>query len=338
MTQGNADQLWDEVHDARQAFYEEVFGKLPPDILKPEHMTGVWPGGGLYKLKAEQLGSDTWLYTTFGLTNPDMPTRVSPIPGSAADPDQAELTLERKQNVPDYPGRPGYGYEIAVMTQSDEEWPLWLLQWALNAEILNDVDLLGRVENHNGLTVEDIRVGDSDWVNVLIAPASTSVPDTFGLPNGTGRLLIATTITDDEMVWSKAHGRETLLNKLASAGVGQVSHLTRASILNPEPLDYAEIGSREQAEQLANAGQLRKIHLFPLEFGGEDHASNTVYVSKAASLNKKGVDQQILRLAEQGRINSYTATPSYHSNSFIPTAIQIEASGEQAVSTRIDVW
>ena len=49
---------WDEVYEARVKFVEQNIGKLPDDILKILHMSGVWPGGGLYKLRAEKYGEN----------------------------------------------------------------------------------------------------------------------------------------------------------------------------------------------------------------------------------------------------------------------------------------
>lgn len=69
MTEVNQEILWDNVYDARTAVFEKKFGLFPDEILKLGHMTGVWPGGGLFKSKASELGDDLWLYTTFGLTN-----------------------------------------------------------------------------------------------------------------------------------------------------------------------------------------------------------------------------------------------------------------------------
>ena len=142
--------LWQKICEERTVFIEKTFGPLQEDILKIGHMTGVWPGGGLYKLKAIELGKDKWLYTTFGLSNPDMPTTVT-VSDLNVESENDRVTgsgntLSKKENVPSYPGRPGYGYEIMIVTNESSDWPLWFLQWAVNAEILNDADLLGRVE------------------------------------------------------------------------------------------------------------------------------------------------------------------------------------------------
>lgn len=43
-------------------------------------------------------------------------------------------------------------------------------------------------------------------------------------------LLVAVTITDEEMAWSMKNGRRALLDKLREAGIGQISSLSRQSV------------------------------------------------------------------------------------------------------------
>jgi hypothetical protein len=342
MAETNKNKLWDSVYETRATVFQKEFGTFPDDILKIDHMTGVWPGGGLFKFEATKLRKGLWVYTTFGFTNPDMPTKVYPSNVNNEHQDgrltRTELTLETKNNVPTYPGRPGYGYEIIVLTKGEQDWPLWFLQWAVNTEILNDADILGRVKKYSGLTIEDIMVGDDGYVNVLITEAQNPVLNAFELPNGKGKVLIATAITDDEMAWSMKNGRDELLKRLIASDYKQVSDLKRPSVLNPDPVDYSKVDSREKTEELASRGILRQTYLFPLEFGGQDDPINIVYLPKPAALDKKVFDQRVMDLAQQGKISNYSATPSYKSNSFIPESIQIEAAGEGGISANIEVW
>ncbi|GIU52339.1 hypothetical protein TUM4438_44800 [Shewanella sairae] len=122
-------------------------------------------------------------------------------------------------------------HEMLLIAKENSEWPLWFMQWSANAEILNDAGILDRVEKYQGLTVQDIQIGESESVNVLIAKARHPLPTGVNLPNGTMVLLIATVITDDEMEWSIENGREALLAKLIGAGVGQISDRNRKSVL-----------------------------------------------------------------------------------------------------------
>lgn len=230
-----AEKLWQANYAARQAYFEGAVGPLPSDILKMLNMTGVWPGGGLYVIPAPRLGKGLSVYTTFGFTNPDMPTSVQ-MKDFGQTPDgnragQAEGTLVQKSPAPKRPGFAGYGYEIIVVAQADQQWPLNFLQWAVNAEIGNDVGLLARVEKYEGLTVEEIQVGPDQWVNVLIAKATAPLPTGADLPAGRMEILVATTITAEEMQWSMSNGRAALLQKLREAGVGQVSIPGRPSVV-----------------------------------------------------------------------------------------------------------
>ena len=228
-------EAWDATVKTRQLFLETTVGPLPHDIMKMLNMTGVWPGGGLYVIPARRLGPNLAVYTTFGLTNPDMPTTVQ-MTGFRLDADgqrasAAAGTLQRKTPAPKPPGASGYGYELFVVAAPGQGWPLNLLQWAVNAEIIHDVGLLARVDKYDGLTVERVGVGPGLSVNVLIARARPPLPTGTNLVEGRMDVLVATTITDDEMQWSMKNGRAALLDKLRDAGVGQVSVLERDSVV-----------------------------------------------------------------------------------------------------------
>jgi hypothetical protein len=237
-----AEKLWQQVYDARTKAYEANFGKLPPDILKLGDLMGVWPGGGLYVIPAAKLGSGMVAYTTFGLSNPDMPTTVTladvktedKTDSSGRRTSSTQGTLKKKENIRPRTSRPGYGYEVIVLAAENAEWPLWLLQWSAKAELIGDVDLLGRVEKYQGFTVEQIRIGDNRAVNVLFAKAQAPLPADIQLPNGKAELIVATVITEEEMRWSMKNGRAGLLEALRGAGVGQRSVLNRNSVVKRE--------------------------------------------------------------------------------------------------------
>lgn len=226
---------WQANHDARQRYFEQTVGPLPSDILKMLNMTGVWPGGGLYVIPAHRLGKNLSVYTTFGFTNPDMPASVQltnfDLQSDGQRATRAEGTLFRKDAAPQRPGFAGYGYEMLMVAQSGQQWPLNFLQWVVNAEIGHDAGLLNRVEKYDGLTVEQIRVGPGQMVNVLIAKAHAPLPTGTTLPAGKMEILVATTITTQEMEWSQANGRGALLQKLQEAGVGQISIPGRTSVV-----------------------------------------------------------------------------------------------------------
>lgn len=229
------DARWQRVYDARTSFYEDNIGPLPDDILKMNNMLGVWPGGGLFAMPATALGNNVWAYTTFGLSNSDMPATTAMVnfnqqsDGERTTDVSGELRAKTPANTA--VSDAGYGYEIMMLTNDEADWPLGFMQWVVNAEITHDVGLLNRVETYQGLTVQEIQVAENVSINVLIAKAQGPLPKKTQLPNGTMELLIATVITDDEMQWSMQHGRDALLTKLYEAGIGQVSVLGRESIL-----------------------------------------------------------------------------------------------------------
>jgi Suppressor of fused protein (SUFU) len=217
--QESAEKRWQRVYDARTAVYETKFGKLPTDILKIQAMLGVWPGGGLYAIPAQQLGDGLWLYATFGLTNADMPVKAAAV-------DAADNTGQQEGDR-----RPGYGYELLVLTEERASWPLSLLQWAVNAEIAKNADLLSRVEKFDGFAVGKVAIGNDASINVLIAKARVPLVVSMTLPNGRADFLIATVITEEELRWSRQNGCAALLDKLRDAGVGQLSLLDRPSMV-----------------------------------------------------------------------------------------------------------
>ncbi len=229
------EKLWQQVYDSRAKFFESSFGQLPEDILKLGDLTGVWPGGGLFIIPVTNLGNGTVVYTTFGLSNPDMPTEVT-ISDVSTETDGKRVTstkgtLKRKENVRPRTNRPGYGYELIVVAKENAEWPLWLLQWAVKAELIGDADILGRVEKYRGLTVEQIQIDNGRSVSLLFSKAQPPLLASVDLPNGRAEILVATVITDQEMQWSMKNGRDALIEALKRAGVGQLSVLNRNSVV-----------------------------------------------------------------------------------------------------------
>ena len=229
------DKLWQQVYDKRFSNYEAHFGQLPESILKMANLTGIWPGGGLYVAPAEKLGKGLWFYTTFGMTNSDMPA-TSEMSNSEIKSDEQNRpteisgTLEVKEKAAVPPGAAGYGYEMVVLTNEVAEWPLMFLQWTVNAEISKDARILENVIKNKGLTVQAIQVGEKDFIHVLISLPQSPLPQGMDLPNGKMVYLIATVITEYEMQWSKQYGREALLKKLIEAGVGQISIRNRPTV------------------------------------------------------------------------------------------------------------
>jgi len=340
--------FWQQVYDARSRLFEQHFGPLPNDILKMMDLSGVWPGGGLYVIPTKIAGEPSFIYTTFGLSNPDMPTALEMVDTQPTSDDSNGLrtvgfagTLRQKAKVRPRTDRPGYGYELIVLAKENADWPLWLLQWATKAEVVKDADFLAIVERHEGFTVEQIGIGDGKFVNLLISKALAPFPDHLELPNGKMELLVATVITEDEMRWSMTNGRNNLLGELKAAGVGQVSVLDRSSVVCIEEPDFAQVASIEQAKALEAKGQLTKLLMFPAEFGGEDVAMNVLYVPYRTVRQRTAHIQTLRAWVSEGAVNSLDVRPEYRDSSFVPSRIHMNAShsesGEQRTLT-LDVW
>ena len=107
----------------------------------------------------------------------------------------------------------------------------------------------------------------------------------------------------------------------------------------PDGPDFSRIDSREKAEELFHRGELEKLHLMPLEFGGQDHALNTLFVPIGTASIKSGIDNNIIRpLAADGKITNYKAIPEYQGRSVIPISIKIIASDPGEFTTTINIW
>lgn len=340
--------FWQQVYDARSRLFEQHFGQLPTDILKMMDLSGVWPGGGLYVIPTKIAGEPGFIYSTFGLSNPDMPATVEMVDAEFTSSNgKGQRTvgfagnLRQKANLRPRTDQPGYGYELIILAKENTDWPLWLLQWATKAEVVKDADLLGIAERHQGLTVEQVGIGEGKSVTLLISRALAPLPEHFDLPNGKMKLLVATVITEDEMRWSMINGRKKLLDELEKAGVGQVSVLNRSSVVCIEEPDFAQVVSLDQAKALAANGQLEKLLMFPAEFGGEDVSMNVLYVPPRTVKQRASHIQTLREWIQEGAINSLDVRPEYKDTSFVPSRIHMNAShsesGEQRRLT-LEVW
>jgi hypothetical protein len=103
--------------------------------------------------------------------------------------------------------------------------------------------------------------------------------------------------------------------------------------------DFSVIDSRAKAEKLVRSGELERLFLMPLEFGGQEVPLNTLYVPVGIASVKAGIDNNIIGpLAADGKITNYSATPEYQGKSFIPIAIKIVASDPGQFSSTINIW
>lgn len=109
--------------------------------------------------------------------------------------------------------------------------------------------------------------------------------------------------------------------------------------LPPVGPDFSGIDSQEKAEELFRLGQLEKVFLIPLEFGGQDNSDNYLFVPIGVPEIKAGIDNNVIRpLIEDGTVSQYSATPEYQGASFIPIALKIVASNPGSFTTEINMW
>ncbi|WP_445383002.1 hypothetical protein [Robiginitalea sp. IMCC43444] len=102
--------------------------------------------------------------------------------------------------------------------------------------------------------------------------------------------------------------------------------------------DFSDIDSIEKAIALYEKGELSKIYMMPLEFGGEDIPANTLYVPEFVQEFKEGFDRIVEKLLLDGKKLSFDANPEYKGRSFIPSRLTLEVSGEAEFIETIDIW
>jgi hypothetical protein len=107
----------------------------------------------------------------------------------------------------------------------------------------------------------------------------------------------------------------------------------------PSGPDFSHVDTRAKAEALCQRGELHKLLLMPLEFGGQDVPPNAVFVPAFVLELKKNVDMNVvLPLIQQQKVRHYAAEPQYEGNSFVPSAIKIVASDPADFTTVLRIW
>ncbi len=207
------EKLWQSVYEARKAFFTQYLGPEPADIQKV--MTVHWAGGGIFDYITTKIPS-VRAFVSCGLSNPDVPA-----PGIVTEFQrvgqlrQVSFDFKIEPRIPRYvpPELPGYGYEIMIMSGVPDDRYISALVWFIEAEINKDVDLLGRVKENDGLTIQDISLGkEYGSADFLVCPAVRLIPSSHELPNGLMHVLIATQITRSEMDFSLKNGRKSLIH------------------------------------------------------------------------------------------------------------------------------
>lgn len=107
----------------------------------------------------------------------------------------------------------------------------------------------------------------------------------------------------------------------------------------PNGPDFSDINSKGKAEARLQIGELEKLFLLPVEFGGTDDPRNICYVPHGFVAIKRNIDINIIKpLIESEKITEYQATPEYQGKSFVPIAIKIVAHNPGTFTTDINIW
>ena len=103
--------------------------------------------------------------------------------------------------------------------------------------------------------------------------------------------------------------------------------------------DFSHVDSQEKAEALYRQGDLEKLFLMPLEFGGQDNALNVLYVPIGVSAIKQRMDVNTIQpLIEAEKVSQYKAEPEYQGESFVPIAVKITAWNPGEFTATINIW
>lgn len=102
--------------------------------------------------------------------------------------------------------------------------------------------------------------------------------------------------------------------------------------------DFSKITTISKAVDLSKKGQLVKVHLIALEFGGEDSERNILYVPEFAQIIKHRFDKMIEELLIDGKKLGYSAEPEYKGNSVIPSKLKMTVTGESEFKETINIW
>ncbi len=102
--------------------------------------------------------------------------------------------------------------------------------------------------------------------------------------------------------------------------------------------DFGAVDSMPKAVKLFKKGQLSKLHLMPLEFGGEDSDMNTLYTPDIVVELKARFDGMIEQMLIDGKNLSYSAKPEYKGKSVIPSTLEISVTGDSEFSETINIW
>jgi hypothetical protein len=113
----------------------------------------------------------------------------------------------------------------------------------------------------------------------------------------------------------------------------------RKKAARAEGPDFSDVDSLAKADALFQQGRLEKLFMRPLEFGGEDHPLNTLYVPLGIAALKSRIDNHtIAALLSEGKVTQYQANVEYQGKSVVPIAVTITASEPGSFTATINIW
>ena len=124
----------------------------------------------------------------------------------------------------------GYGYELLVITEKPEKWPLLALEAAARRELVQDVGLLEAVNEHGAALLDEVAVGGDRQVALLVVPATDALAPNVELPNGAAHLLVAIALQPTEQALVVMVGAGAGAQQLRHAGLALASRLDRAPL------------------------------------------------------------------------------------------------------------
>ena len=107
----------------------------------------------------------------------------------------------------------------------------------------------------------------------------------------------------------------------------------------PATPDFSAVDSLAKAVEMFQRGELEKLYLMPLEYGGTDNPLNTLYVPVGVAAVKSRIDNGVIaELVAAGTVSQYSAKPAYQGKSFIPISVTVVASNPGEFTTTINIW
>jgi hypothetical protein len=84
---------------------------------------------------------------------------------------------------------------------------------------------------------------------------------------------------------------------------------------------------QEQLDRLLRSGAVRKVHLYPPVWGGQDIPQNTTWLPPGAIGEKEAFEATVATHVESGKSVDYSCELKYEGDSRIPSKVLLAATG-----------